>query len=141
MDTRRLVEMRCPVPTCAGSLQLAPQVVPPRFAQPPHEFELIEGFVSCEKCRGEYPVLAGVLLLPDDVKTYVCSHYSLLLTFAAAEGVLGPDMLQYLRSHGYEFIHVDRREYHNAHPLYICAHYEDMSQVAASMGGPFMESL
>src|SRR5262245_21822119 len=102
MDSRRLVEMRCPRTTCAVSLQLAPQVIRPRFAQPPPALELIEGFVCCEKCRAEYPVVAGVLILPEDVKTYVSSHYSLLLTCAAAEGVLGAEMLQYLRSHGYE---------------------------------------
>src|SRR5262245_17297825 len=138
MDTRRLSEMRCPRPTCAGPLQLAPQVVRPRLAPPPHAFELIEGFVCCEKCRGEYPVVAGVLILPEDVKTYVCSHYSLLLTCATAEGVLGPDMLQYLRSHGYEFIHLNRRDHsYGHHGLYICAHYDDMAQAAAGMGGPF----
>src|SRR5437879_5194048 len=101
MDIHRLVEMCCPAPSCGGSLRLRPQVVQPRFAPAPRSSHLIEGFVGCEKCRAEYPVVAGVLILADDVKTYVSSHYSLLLTCAAAEGVLGPDMLEHLRASGY----------------------------------------
>src|SRR3954469_22263461 len=103
--------MCCPSPSCAGSLQPAPEAVSPRFAPAPHSFELLDGFVRCEKCRAEYPVVAGVLILADDVKTYVISHYSLLLACAAAEEVLGPDMLRYLRSNGYDLIELNRRDY------------------------------
>ena len=142
MDIRRLVELRCPEPSCAGSLQLEPKAIRPRFAPVAHSCELMEGVVRCDQCLAEYPVVAGVLIVHEDMKTYVSAHYSLLLTCAAAEGVLGPDMLQYLRSNGYDLIELNRRDYSYAHQsLYLSAHYDDLGRAAAQMGGPFGDYL
>jgi SAM-dependent methyltransferase len=142
MDMRMLSRLCCPAESCAGSLELESAVVPPRFAQAPHSRELLEGFVRCVRCRADYPVVAGVLLLPADPRTYVSAHYSLLLTCAAAEGALGPEMLHYLRSAGYELIELNRRDYSYGHQsLYVCPHYDDLGQAAAQNGGPFADFL
>jgi SAM-dependent methyltransferase/uncharacterized protein YbaR (Trm112 family) len=140
MDLRRLDFLCCP--TCPGSLQLDPKVVEPRFAAAAHASELLEGFLTCDQCPAQYPVVAGVLLLPEDIKTYLSSHYALLLTCAAAEGVLGLGMLQYLRAQGYEFIELNQRDYSYGHQaLYVCAHYDDLAQAASRLGGPFADYL
>jgi SAM-dependent methyltransferase len=114
------------------------KAVKPRFAPAPHAHELLEGFVLCDKCRTEYPVIAGVLILAEDIKTYVSSHYSLLLTCAAAEGALGPEMLRYLRSSGYDFIQLNTCDhFYGRQSLYISAHYHDLGPTTALRGGPF----
>src|SRR3954454_12865376 len=98
MDVRKLAELCCPSPSCAGTLRLEPAGVRPSLAPAPHSHEVIEGLVCCEACHTEYPNVAGVLILADDVRTYVSAHYALVLTCAAAEGVLGPEMLHHLRA-------------------------------------------
>jgi uncharacterized protein YbaR (Trm112 family) len=141
MDTRRLVEMACPAPSCAGSLQVDRKAVQPRFAaEPAHE--LLEGFVRCENCRRDYPVVAGIAILVEDVKTYLSSHYALLLTCAVAEGVLGPDMLGYLRANGYDLIELNQREHSYAHQsLYISSHYDDLGVAISPLASSFADYL
>src|SRR5262249_27794443 len=103
--------------------------------------ELLEGVICCDQCHAEYPVVAGVLILAADPRSYVGRHYSSLLTSAAAEGVLGPPMMQYLQSNGYDFLEPIRPDdtYGSIshQTMYLCAHYDHPDGSEAPPWKPF----
>ncbi|MFH7594105.1 methyltransferase domain-containing protein [Streptomyces racemochromogenes] len=77
MKATSLSFLRCPASRCGQSPLTAD--VWARTQLPTGEDDVLEGLVSCADCGGSYPVVAGVLLLIEDLAGYLRDHLGVIL--------------------------------------------------------------
>ncbi len=102
-----LSDLICPAilagKSCRGQLALCDNSVPIVHSAGDSS-EVLEGIVSCRNCRNEYPIICGVLLLAQEIKTYLVQHYSEIMSIAVVQGI-SKSIVSYLQEGGYE-LHV-----------------------------------
>lgn len=96
--------------------------------------EVLEAIVRCQSCQETYPIIAGVLILVPDIKTYLAHSYSDIL--AAAAPCISAHMLSYLAGLGLDLQDVGFQGsiWHNAMgmDLYLSAHYDNLREFVPS---------
>ncbi len=73
-----LLRLRCPRRKrgnnlCLSRLKLYSQSHPTQ-QEKSQPYEVTTGHLQCEKCRSQFPILAGVAILVEDVRMYLLSH-------------------------------------------------------------------
>jgi SAM-dependent methyltransferase len=138
MREESLTDLLCPAQdsniSCHGVLALEGNAAAPvpviRSGQDPRE--VLEGLVICQKCHEWYPIIAGVLVLVNNVRTYLASEFSVITNAAAAS--VSRELLNYIYERGYDLHDVgySRSLWGNAlgMELYISAHYDNMVDIA-----------
>jgi len=110
------------------------------FVYPSGEDETKEGIVYCRKCHSKYPIISGVLILVPQIKNYLTTRLSEIITTAISEGDgISEMMVGWLRNQGYDLLDTGYHssEWANAGGMgrYISAHYDDLSIIAAEQLG------
>lgn len=79
MINHTISSLRCPSrrskqKPCASELELHPVRSIAIEAAPLNTFDVLEGHLECTRCKTQYPILAGVAILVDDVHSYLIGH-------------------------------------------------------------------
>ncbi|MDO0914351.1 methyltransferase domain-containing protein [Streptomyces sp. DT2A-34] len=77
MKASSLPLLRCPKDACEQSSLTAD--IWAETELPGGERDFVEGVVSCTGCRGDYPIVAGVLLLIENLTAYLKDHLGVIL--------------------------------------------------------------
>jgi ubiquinone/menaquinone biosynthesis C-methylase UbiE/uncharacterized protein YbaR (Trm112 family) len=130
--------LRCPAnasgKACRGQLTLGDDsgVAVPVVRAADDSTEILEGLVRCETCHEEYPIIAGILILVNNIRTYLASEFSLITNVAASS--ISRHMLDYIYERGYDLhdMGYQRSNWGNAlgMELYISAHYDNVADIA-----------
>ena len=145
MKETSLVDLVCPAlpagKRCQGHLTLHDVLLPVQRA-PGDSTETIEGILVCQSCGAEYPIIAGVLMLVGDIKTYLAQHASEIVRLGASS--ISAPMMAYLQHVGAN-LHESgspRSDWVNALgiSLYISAHYDQLASLV-DPSHPFAEFL
>lgn len=135
MKENLLFDLVCPAfiagARCHGQLDFNKSPVPLAGAKNEHS-EVLEGIVECRSCGEEYPIICGVLILVNGIKTYLAQNYSDIMSVAVAQGV-SKAMIAYLQKGGYDLHDTGYQAtfWTNAlgMSLYICAHYDKLANI------------
>lgn len=84
---------------CHGALHLDESAVAAAYAD--GHRDLLEGVLSCTRCGTGYPVIAGVGILLDDVRSWLRANYYYVIEGAARAGGLGLELMRWLDRHGW----------------------------------------
>jgi SAM-dependent methyltransferase len=116
---------------CYGQLEISESVIPLVHSDKSPS-EILEGIVRCLSCGEEYPIICGVLILVNDVKTYLARYYSEIMS-AAALCDISKDMVAYLQKGGYDLHDMGFQNTFWTNTwgmsIYICAHYDDLANM------------
>lgn len=116
---------------CQGHLGFSKSPVPLARAKNDHS-EVLEGMVQCRSCGEEYPIICGVLILVNGIKTYLAQNYSNIMSVAVAQDV-SKAMIAYIQKGGYELHDTGYQAtfWTNAlgMSLYICAYYDKLADM------------
>jgi len=82
MRTKSLKWLACPAPGCAGPLSPLPSF----DTRHDGSDEIIEAILVCGECGADYPVIAGVALLENDLGTYFGAFWPEIQACAAESG-------------------------------------------------------
>lgn len=66
-----LGELICPKKKKGGALCASPLSLE---TKDDHSMEVVSGLLRCGKCQSRFPILAGVAILVDDVRSYIVEH-------------------------------------------------------------------
>ena len=93
--------LRCPATPhgnrCLGSIDLAEHLLKSCFDVENDELE--EGILICRECGREFPIVCGMAVLADPLRTYLTQHLSELLV-SVTDFHISQDMKTYLRDNG-----------------------------------------
>lgn len=137
MKLTTLEDIICPVcraeQACESPLAVS-ELVSPTVVDRENVVELLEAVLICERCRSEYPIIAGVLVAVRDVATYLKRQFGSIVSNSMLCGGLSPQLLAYMRDKGYHLAKVECREYYdNPRKLstYLCNHYDNITHLAS----------
>ena len=104
MRKNTLKKIYCP--SCSSELTLLNDI---------QQSEIKSGVVQCKSCTIDFPILAGVLILVEDIESYILEHISGISRFISSKDI--PKKLK-------PIFEVALREYKNAEEEHIAEHIE-----------------
>jgi SAM-dependent methyltransferase len=89
MKSACISEVVCPsqatATRCSGQLALVDEFPIMRAEADPSD--VLEGLLRCQKCQVDYPIICGVLILLNEVKTYLAQTYGEIISTAGVDGI------------------------------------------------------
>ncbi len=129
MRTNSLNWLACPAPGCAGPLSPL-ESFEPRYLGPE---EIVEAILVCGSCGADYPVIAGVALLENDLGSYLGAFWSEIEACAASdEGTISAELRSYMGVAGADPAGAPDSGLQWATSPYLQAHFDP-----GSLGGDF----
>jgi SAM-dependent methyltransferase/uncharacterized protein YbaR (Trm112 family) len=124
-----LVEkLRCPKniegTICRGKLQLDEGLFAAVYQK---EDELSEALLHCDKCKTQYPIISGVAVVLDNIKSWLRENYYHILSGVHQNGGIGTGLAVWLESFGWELSNKPSNNYYEAPRwvnIFTATHYD-----------------
>jgi SAM-dependent methyltransferase/uncharacterized protein YbaR (Trm112 family) len=92
------------------------------------ETEVTEGLLECSKCSELYPIISGVAVVLDNIKSWLRSNYYHILSGAHQSGGIGSGLIVWLESFGWQLSNQPANNYYEAPRwvnIFTATHYDN----------------
>lgn len=154
MINKTLSSLRCPSrgpkqKLCGSELELFSAKSVALDGAPAETFDVIEGHLKCTRCKTEFPILAGVAILVDDVHSYLIGHVKGLSELVPDSAIPKKFRADFIAAREeLETQHIDEDlESQRVTALYVATHYlhagtrENWWQAPNGESSPLIDSL
>lgn len=89
--------------------------------------EITEGFLTCQRCKREFPIISGVAILTPEPQAHISRFYQSILASTMEHGYLSETMLDYMKSFNCEFpVAAQMDNNRGNYGMYIHNHFPEM---------------